>query len=67
MAVAGEDYDADAEGGFGGVHGGEDLGAFAEEAAPGVGGAEAPVFGEGDGGGDDFEVDVWWRGGGEVG
>ena len=34
---------------------------------PGVGRAEAPVLGEGDGGGDDLEVDVAGLRGGEIG
>ncbi len=67
VAVAREDHDADAEASFGVVHGFEDFGAFGEKAAPGVGGAEAPILGEGDGGGDDFPVDVLGFGSSEEG
>ena len=67
VSVAGEDDDADAEVGFRAVHGGEDEGALAQEAAPGVGCAEAPVLCKRHGAGDDFPVHGGWFGGGEVG
>ena len=67
VSVAGEDDDADAEVGFRAVHGGEDEGALAQEAAPGVGCAEAPVLCKRHGAGDEFPVHGGWFGGGEVG
>jgi len=65
VPVAREDYDTHTEITLGGLHGPEDLSAFVRETAPGVGGAEAPILGEGDGGRDDLPVDVPGFGGRE--
>ena len=67
VPVAGKHDDAHAEGALCGVHGGQDELALGEVAAPGVVRAEAPVLGEGHGGGDDLPVDVFGFGSAEVG
>ncbi len=66
VAVAAQDNDSDTEAAFSVVHSFEHQGAFGGEATPGVEGAEAPVFSEGHGRGEDLPVDVRWLGGAEV-
>lgn len=66
MPVAAEDDDADAVAlGTDVPHSFEDNAAFVEIASPSVGGIEAPVAGERDGGDDEFPVDAGGFGAGE--
>lgn len=66
VAVTAEKDDADAELALSTPHGFEDGATFVQEPAPGVGGADVPVLGEGDAGGDDLPADFGGFGAGEV-